>query len=188
MATPKNVKMSLINATNAVRSKFKELQRKDQKLKQKLTDKYQPITSKLTDLIAVNTSNSKPESKIKDVDDQSEDVHKRHSFQKPKDIVIKRDRRKRLRDVDFSSKLINEEIVNERKKKNKTGTGLTDGNAMEFMNDTKSCSDVHSYWRNPNDLVNRLRILIASSYAGHSGHNNEIISILQELREHNYVE
>lgn len=39
------------------------------------------------------------------------------------------------------------------------------------------------YWDDPNELVNRLRLLIASRSAGNSGHGNEIISIIQELRQ-----
>lgn len=39
------------------------------------------------------------------------------------------------------------------------------------------------YWDDPNELVDRLRLLTASQTAGHTGHNNEIISIIEELRE-----
>lgn len=34
-----------------------------------------------------------------------------------------------------------------------------------------------------NEIVERLKILVASQAAGHTGHNNEIVSILEELRE-----
>lgn len=44
------------------------------------------------------------------------------------------------------------------------------------------------YWDDPNELVDRLRLLIASQSAGHTGHNNEIISIIEELREANIIE
>ena len=39
------------------------------------------------------------------------------------------------------------------------------------------------YWDDPNELVDRLRLLIASQQAGHNNHNNEIISIIEELKE-----
>lgn len=39
------------------------------------------------------------------------------------------------------------------------------------------------YWDDPNELVDRLRLLVSSSHAGHSGHVNEINSIVEELRE-----
>ncbi|KAE9522924.1 hypothetical protein AGLY_016683 [Aphis glycines] len=39
------------------------------------------------------------------------------------------------------------------------------------------------YWDNPNELVNRLRLLLASKSAGNTGVSNEIISIFEELRE-----
>lgn len=37
-------------------------------------------------------------------------------------------------------------------------------------------------WKDPNMLVTRLRILIASQNAGHTGHNNEITSIVEALK------
>lgn len=43
------------------------------------------------------------------------------------------------------------------------------------------------YWDNPNELVSRLRLLIASTEAGNSSHKNEIINIIQELRESGYI-
>lgn len=39
------------------------------------------------------------------------------------------------------------------------------------------------YWDDPNELVNRLKLLIASRDAGNTGLDNEIISIIEELRE-----
>lgn len=39
------------------------------------------------------------------------------------------------------------------------------------------------YWDDPNELVNRLRLLLASRAAGNSSHGNEIMSIIEELRE-----
>lgn len=39
------------------------------------------------------------------------------------------------------------------------------------------------YWDDPNELIERLKLLIASQDAGNTGLNNEIISIVEELRE-----
>lgn len=39
------------------------------------------------------------------------------------------------------------------------------------------------YWDNPNELVDRLRLLIAETSAGNQNHVNEIHSIIEELRE-----
>lgn len=39
------------------------------------------------------------------------------------------------------------------------------------------------YWDDPNELVDRLKLLIASRDAGNTGLDNEIISIMEELRE-----
>lgn len=39
------------------------------------------------------------------------------------------------------------------------------------------------HWNDPNELVDRLRLLEASHRAGNNAHNNEILSIIEELRE-----
>lgn len=39
------------------------------------------------------------------------------------------------------------------------------------------------YWNEPNELVDRLRLLLASKSAGNTGVSNEIISIFEELHE-----
>lgn len=44
------------------------------------------------------------------------------------------------------------------------------------------------YWYDVNELVDRLRLLIASNQAGNNNHRNEIVSILEELKEAGYIE
>lgn len=44
-------------------------------------------------------------------------------------------------------------------------------------------NNTYTYWDDPNELVERLRLLIASQSAGHTGHTNEILSIIEELKE-----
>ncbi|XP_076301681.1 uncharacterized protein LOC143219696 [Lasioglossum baleicum] len=39
----------------------------------------------------------------------------------------------------------------------------------------------YMHWDDPNELVDRLKLLVSSKNAGHTGHNNEIISIIEEL-------
>ncbi len=56
-----------------------------------------------------------------------------------------------------------------------SGTGLP-------LSKTLSTPD-HIYWNDPNELVERLRLLVASAQAGNTGVKNEILNILEELRE-----
>ena len=44
------------------------------------------------------------------------------------------------------------------------------------------------YWNDPNELVNRLKLLIASQNAGNTGQNNEINAIIEELYEANIIQ
>ena len=46
----------------------------------------------------------------------------------------------------------------------------------------------HIYWNDPNELVSRLQLLHASQAAGNNSHKNEILSILEELREANIID
>jgi len=39
------------------------------------------------------------------------------------------------------------------------------------------------HWDDPNELVDRMRLLEASRQAGHNAHDNEMLSIIEELRE-----
>jgi hypothetical protein len=46
----------------------------------------------------------------------------------------------------------------------------------------------YEYWDDPNELVERLRLLLSSQTAGNNSHQNEILSIVEELREANIIE
>ena len=43
------------------------------------------------------------------------------------------------------------------------------------------------YWDDPNELVDRLRLLVAEQQAGNEIHTNEILSITEELREAGHI-
>lgn len=62
----------------------------------------------------------------------------------------------------------------QQRRKPSSGTGLL----------TKSLAARDTvYWDDPNELVERLRVLVASAEAGNNGVKNEILNILEELRE-----
>lgn len=66
--------------------------------------------------------------------------------------------------------------ASEADKDNKIGSGLP--TLKKYKDDTDFV-----YWDDPNELIERLKILIASRDAGNSNHDNEIISIIEELKE-----
>ena len=75
------------------------------------------------------------------------------------------------------------------KSKSTTGTSnesLSQGSGLPVMKRVKKDID-YVYWDDPNELVDRLRILLASRDAGNTGLDNEIISIIEELRESNII-
>ena len=44
------------------------------------------------------------------------------------------------------------------------------------------------YWDDPNELVERLRLLVTEYQAGNTAHSNGIVAILEELREADFIE
>lgn len=63
---------------------------------------------------------------------------------------------------------------------------LTEGEGLTIKKKFKKYTD-YVYWDDPNELVERLKLLIASKDAGNTGVNNEIISIVEELRENGHI-
>ena len=53
-----------------------------------------------------------------------------------------------------------------------------------ILNDNK-IDYVH--WNDPNELVNRLRMLEAPRQTDHNAHDNEILSIIEELHEAGFI-
>jgi len=72
-------------------------------------------------------------------------------------------------------------------KKNKpTGTGINLNPIVKPSIDFNSVR--YEYWDDPNELVDRLRLLVASMQAGNTSVNNEIVTIIEELREARIIE
>lgn len=69
-----------------------------------------------------------------------------------------------------------------RKSGKKAGKGI-ESNFIPLSNGI-----VHEFYDDPNELCDRLRLLIASRSAGNTNHAQEINSIISELRESGYIE
>lgn len=59
------------------------------------------------------------------------------------------------------------------------------GTGLEMVNNNIPLEYV--YWDDPNELVERLKLLVASQEAGNNSHQNEIIAIINELKEANII-
>lgn len=68
------------------------------------------------------------------------------------------------------------------KNSDSTDSSLPHGSGLNMLKKWKKNVD-YVYWDDPNELVDRLKLLIASRDAGNTGLDNEIISIIEELRE-----
>lgn len=56
------------------------------------------------------------------------------------------------------------------------------GGSLPKFKKYKSNTD-YIFWDDPNELIERLKLLIASKCAGNNNHDNEILSIIEELKE-----
>lgn len=73
----------------------------------------------------------------------------------------------------------------------KLGAGIRKTSKLSLLLPTKkqlTCkSPEYIYWNKAKELVDRLRLLWSSKQAGHTGHDNEIMSIIEELREEGII-
>lgn len=70
------------------------------------------------------------------------------------------------------------------KTRSKTGLGFSRIPSQKLYN-SKGVDYV--YWNKPKELVDRLRLLYSSKMAGNTGVNNEIISLVEEMREEGII-
>uniref|UniRef100_A0ABD2WBK0 DUF8207 domain-containing protein n=1 Tax=Trichogramma kaykai TaxID=54128 RepID=A0ABD2WBK0_9HYME len=61
--------------------------------------------------------------------------------------------------------------------------GLWDNFKVAYLKPKK----YYRYWNDPNELCERLKLLLGEKNAGNSSHDNEINSIIEELREEGYI-
>lgn len=70
-------------------------------------------------------------------------------------------------------------LISVTRTRKKSGKGLFVPRAMTLTDNKID----YIHWNDPNELVDRLRLLEASRQAGNNAHDNEILSIVEELRE-----
>lgn len=148
------------------------------------------------------------ESEGKSAKKTSPDAVNRKRKRKPTEIFqagepLKKLRRKekpgkrRFRFYSVGSKPVSEQPVSEQPGKRITrsqsvaqrmGMGVIDDSVKKYYKNGLFCKNMFTYWNDPNELIQRLRLLISSSSAGHTGHQNEISAIIQGLRDANIIE
>lgn len=75
----------------------------------------------------------------------------------------------------------NKKSIQKIKAKEKKGRGL-EKNFIPYSENI-----VYEYWDDPNELCERLQLLLASKSAGNTNHDQEINSIIEELKERNII-
>lgn len=77
-------------------------------------------------------------------------------------------------------------LFSELNQKDQNNDFLKYGGNLPALKKYKTHTDL-VYWDDPNELIDRLKLLIASRNAGNNNHDNEIISIIEELKEANII-
>lgn len=67
----------------------------------------------------------------------------------------------------------------------KSGAKRGDGLERKFIPYSENI--VYEYYDDPNELCDRLRLLVSSKSAGNTNHDQEINSIIEELRERDII-
>ncbi|XP_051162411.1 uncharacterized protein LOC127282281 [Leptopilina boulardi] len=88
---------------------------------------------------------------------------------------------------DFKFKNFIEKFLSPSRKSGSDKSSLGGGIIPQYMTAKDGNKLDYIYWDDPNELVDRLRLLLASQAAGNSSHTNEILSIIEELREANII-
>lgn len=75
----------------------------------------------------------------------------------------------------------------EKSKSSKGGTGHRNQIGDRLVANVDINYPQYIYWNSENELIERLRLLMSSRAAGNTSHENEIASIIEELREANVI-
>lgn len=92
------------------------------------------------------------------------------------------------RKVELALKKFNKESIRKIKSREKSVDRLRKGRGFEKNFIPYSQNIVYEYWDDPNELCERLQLLLASKSAGNSNHDQEINSIIEELKERDIIE
>jgi hypothetical protein len=81
----------------------------------------------------------------------------------------------------------NKETIQKIKTREKSKDRQKKGRGLEKNFIPYSENIVYEYWDDPNELCERLQLLLASKSAGNTNHDQEINSIIEELKERNII-
>lgn len=111
-----------------------------------------------------------------------DEVYDSNDLNRYKDILIKTNGHKKgynfQSNVNRGSSIKYQQVIKQLFPPTFSGRGLT--KSLSGGSDT-------IWWDNPNDLVRRLRHLVISTQTGNKSHKNEIINIIEELKEAHYI-
>lgn len=145
-------------------------------------DKLKKTVRNLTSKVHFETPKRRNAKKVEKIKTDPKPRNKPKIYRKPwKQIVRRLTARGKVRKI--KTALIGDDLRLRRLTKNQiSGKGLEE----EFIPYTENIT--YEYYDDPNELCERLMLLVSSKEAGNSNHSREINSIIEELRERNIIE
>lgn len=158
-----NITEDMIKTANKIQAKYNRLKANKMLHQSQLKDTFKTISGPLNRLVKLTTNTPKPQQNVY-----------------AKRIKIEKIEGKHENTDDSDSEVSDDTVIND--DGDDIETFYTD-NEEEEEEELNSHNIDYTSWNDPNELVDRLRLLTASKHAGNTSHNNEIVSILEELRE-----
>lgn len=191
------LKKAIIRSTNSIKKKYRDLHKQRLADEQNFKLQYKPLIEPLNRFIQSKEQLLNFDKKL------NENLEISKEIQTSEDLISEEIPQSDERDsIDDFDERIDKQIdststceTNNSPTSLKTINDVTQplfksGNGIQteyMILDKKSDNLKYTYWDDPNELIDRLRLLVSSSTAGHNAHNNEIVAIIEELREANII-
>lgn len=168
-----HLKSELVKTRNVIAKKFRQAQIDRVERERAIGETFAPVLKKITKMVDPNpgseTENTDNNNSLFDdeiAEMSKKQPKKKRSYKKKK---VQRASNKYTKARDRKRKIV----------------GSGEFRVKSFI--PYNSNIVYEYYDDPNELCNRLRLLMSSQTAGNSNHNQEIHSILEELRERNII-
>lgn len=150
----------LVKSRNVLKRKFQSIKMGEGAKSTELKNTFKPITEPINKLLKLSTENTS------------------------KMIMPKKEKMEMYRDYESNGRIKSNRGQKYKKIIKNIIEDTHSGKGLLTINPGKPN---YIYWDDPNELIERLKLLLASQQAGNNNHTNEIVSIIEELREGNII-
>lgn len=177
MEEPIRLKAELVKTREVIAKKFRQSQNERIKREREIDETFAPAIKTIIKLMNQSDGDDNKNSSIDAAETEYDDAHvfELDSNDNPLQEEEKQRKKKQRKRP--------ETVAGSGNKAAKRGKTLVEGKSFIPYNS----NIVYEYYDDPNELCNRLRLLMSSQSAGNNNHNQEINSILEELYERGII-